>query len=143
MVQISKEAEEALKASAARGRAAWASGNIAEAETAFLEAWNALPEPRSECDYYGQSLSRGLVTFFSATGQHAKAYEWLVVMRQAYGGGDNPSVDFLAGTVAFDAGNFDEAFLFFDRLYKEYKTRFFQGEDRKYLDFYRRRTKGH
>lgn len=121
------------------GREAWQRGDIQTAEDKFLGAWRQLPEPKIEYDY-AQSLSRGLVTFYRDTKQFEKAKEWLTVMRDAYGPGPNDSVEFLAATVYYDAGLLDDAFAIFDTAYKQFKQRPFQGEDSKYLRFYKERA---
>jgi tetratricopeptide (TPR) repeat protein len=128
-----------IRAQSAAGREAWQQGDIQKAEDKFLDAWRLLPEPKTEYDY-AQSLSRGLVTFYRETKQFEKARDWLVVMRDAYGP-PNDSVEFLAATVYYDAGILDDAFAIFDTLYKKFKQRPFQGEDRKYLQFYKARAR--
>jgi tetratricopeptide (TPR) repeat protein len=125
----------------ALGRQAWQRGAIAEAEKYFLEIWELLPDPKTEYDR-AQSLSRGLVTFYRDTKQFEKANRWLGVMQEAYGPGPDESVEFLAATVHFEAGDLDRAFRIFDAQFKQYKQRPFQGEDKKYLEFYKRRTGG-
>jgi hypothetical protein len=137
--QLSPQILATLTKLAAEGRQAWQNGAISEAEKKFLAAWDSLPEPKTDQDY-AQSLSRGLVTFYGDTKQYEKAKQWLQTVRKAYGGGSNPSVDFLAGTVAFDSGDLDGAFHLFHRLYSEFRERPFEGKDHKYLDFYRDRT---
>ena len=129
-----------ISAQGKAGREAWQRGDIQKAEDRFLDAWRLVPEPKIEYDYYAQSLSRGLVTFYRDTKQFEKAKEWLTVMRDAYGSGPDVSVEFLAATVYYDAGMLDDAFAIFDTAYKEFKQRPFQGEDRKYLQFYKERA---
>ena len=114
-------------------------GDIQKAEDRFLDAWRLLPEPKIEYDY-AQSLSRGLVIFYRDTKQFEKAEEWLGVVRDAYGPGPDVDVEFLAATVYYDAGMLDDAFAIFDTAYKKFRQRLFQGEDRKYLQFYRERA---
>jgi tetratricopeptide (TPR) repeat protein len=133
------ENKAAMSASAAKGRLAWKEGDLAAAEASFLDAWQAIPEPRAEYDY-AQSLARGLVDFYRDTKQYEKASSWLPTVREVYGGGYNPSVEFLAARVAFEAGDTDEAFRIFDELYKQYKARPFEGYDSKYLKFYKQRA---
>jgi hypothetical protein len=120
----------------ALGRQAWKRGAIDDAEAQFLSAWNLLPDPKTDHDY-AQSLARGLVKFSRDTKQPQKAKSWLDVMRLAYGPGPDDSVEFMAGTVYFEAGDLNEAFRIFDGLYGKFKQRPFQGEDKKYLDFYK------
>jgi tetratricopeptide (TPR) repeat protein len=123
----------------ASAREARQRGDSAEAEKCFLEAWSLLPEPKIDYDY-AQSLSRVLVNFYRDTGQSDKAKKWLEVMRQAYGPEPDPSVEFMAGTVYFEAGELDAAFKIFDALHKKFKQRPFQGKDEKYLEFYKKRA---
>jgi tetratricopeptide (TPR) repeat protein len=136
---VPKETVAILSEKGASGRQAWKRGDVQEAETKFLEAWDALPEPRSEYDY-AQTLSRGLVTFFRDTRQYDKAKEWLSTMREAYGPGPDDFVEFTAATVYFDSGMLDDAFAIFDTQYQKFKQRPFQGEDKKYLEFYKKRA---
>ena len=133
------ESEAAMSASAAKGRLAWKQGDLATAEASFLDAWRAIPEPRLEYDY-AQSIASGFVDFYRDTKQYDKASSWLLTVREAYGPGYNPSVEFLAAKLAFEAGDADEAFRIFDALYKQYKARPFQGDDPKYLKFYKQRA---
>lgn len=128
-----------MSAQGKAGREAWQRGDIQKAEDKFLAVWRLLPEPKIEYDY-AQSLSCGLVTFYRDTKQFEKAKEWLTVMRDAYGPGPDDSVEFLAATVYYDAGMLDDAFAIFDTAYKKFKQRPFQGEDRKYLQFYKERA---
>jgi hypothetical protein len=136
---IPPEAVATITEEGARGREAWKRGAIGEAETHFLNAWSALPEPKLEKDY-AQSLSRGLTVFFTQTKQFEKAKQWLQITREAYGRGPNASVDFLAATVDFESGDLDAAFRLFDELFVQYGSRPFQGKDPRYLDFYTKRA---
>lgn len=124
----------------ARGREAWKQGQLDKAEEEFLAAWKEVPEPKEEFDY-GQILSTGLVGFFRDTKQFEKAYHWLEVVRRAYRADEtsDPGIGFLVGTVHFESGRLDDAFSVFDKLFKEFKGRPFQGADKKYLDFYKKR----
>jgi hypothetical protein len=131
--------EGAITAAAGRGREAWLAGDLAAAERQFLAAWDLVPEPKTEYDY-GQILSRGLVIFFRDTRQFDKAKEWLSVMREAYGPEPNASVEFLAATVDYAAGDLDAAYTRFDALHQQFGRRPFQGEKPDYLKFYKSRA---
>jgi hypothetical protein len=100
-----------------------------------MDAWSTLPPPAIDYDY-AQTLSRGIVIFYRDTKQFDKANEWLRIVREAYGGGANDSVNFLSGTVYFASGDFDKAFQVFDDLFRRFKKRPFQGENPEYLAFY-------
>jgi hypothetical protein len=136
---VPDEANELRSSHAKTGRAAWLRGDLEAAEASFLAAWQAIPEPRLEYDQAG-NMSRSLVMFYRDTKQFDKTYAWLKIMREAYGPQD-PSVEFMAGIVNYEAGALDEAFKSFDALFKQYKKRPFEGEDPKYRDFYLQRRK--
>ena len=121
------------------GRDAWEAGDLAAAEQHFISAWNALPEPRLDFDY-AQVLSSGIATFYRDTHQFDKARQWIGIMRQAYGPEPNPYPEFLAGTIAYESGDVDEAFRLFYPLYEKYGARPFEERDQKYLNFVRRRA---
>ena len=120
------------------GREAWKSGDLAKAERHFLSAWDALPEPKLEFDY-AQLLSSGIAEFYRDTHQFEKAWHWIRIMRTAYGPEPNPYPEFLAGTIAFESGELDDAYGLFRPLYERYGSRPFEGRDKKYLDLVRRR----
>lgn len=63
-------------------------------------------------------------------------------MRELYGPGQNEYVEFMAATVYYGAGDLDLAYSIFDKQFKKYKGRSFQGEDPKYLIFYKARALG-
>lgn len=136
---LSPEVLNAYTKAAEEGRLAWKLGAVNEAETKFLEAWNILPNPKIEQDH-AQSLAWGLVEFYRDTKQFEKAKQWLRTMKEAYGPSPNAFVNFLAGTVALDAGDLDEAFALFHELFVKFGERPFEGSDRKYLDFYKNRA---
>jgi tetratricopeptide (TPR) repeat protein len=140
-IALSDVAVSAIYEHGRKGREAWQRGELAEAESHFLAAWDVIPEPKVEHDYT-QSLSRGLVTFYKDTGQFDKATKWLEVARRAYGPEPDLSVEFLAATVFYDAGDLDAAFAIFDHQYKKFGKRPFEGSDKKYLDFYKQRAAG-
>jgi hypothetical protein len=137
--KLPADVEAAMRECAVRGRTLWGKGDIAGAESALLQAWDTLPMPTLENDY-AQSMAWGFVGFYRDTKQFDKAQAWLATTRKAYGGGPNPSVDFLEATVLFDAGREDEAYRIFDGLHEKYGRRPFEGEDQKYLAFYRSRS---
>ncbi|HCK5608136.1 hypothetical protein [Pseudomonas aeruginosa] len=130
-----------LKEHSKEGRTHWHSGNVALAEEKFLLAWSTIPEPKREYDY-AQSLSRGLVTFYRDVKNHEKAKAWIPVMEEMYGSKSDPSVQFLAATVHFEAEELELAYALFKGLYDSFGKRPFEGEDEKYLEFVKQRAKG-
>jgi tetratricopeptide (TPR) repeat protein len=138
-------ASKQLDENASLGREAWKKGDVRSAEKYFLSAWQCIPEPKVEYDY-AQSLSGGIVEFYRETGQYQKAKHWIEIMRSAYkfpeaSEHSNDYVDFFAATVFYETGEFEVAFSIFDKQFKKYKARPFQGEDKKYLEFYMEESK--
>lgn len=86
-------------------------------------------------------MPSGNLVFYRDSKQFEKARQWLEVARESYGPGRNETIEFLAATLWYEMGDFDKAFEEFDRQYKAFKTRPFQGKDKKYLDFYLSRKK--
>jgi len=138
-LELPKDIEASMLSLAADGRAAWKRGDVTAAETAYLAAWEMIPEPRLEYDY-ASSLSRGLVDFFRDTRQFDKARQWLVTAKKVYGD-QNPEMWWQGGVLAFEAGDLDEAFSFFKKLHDAYGERPFREYDRKYLTFYKQRSR--
>jgi tetratricopeptide (TPR) repeat protein len=116
-------------------------GEPERSEKLSLKAWDMLPEPKLDWEFYSNIIPRDNLIFYRDRHQFDKALQWLAITRDSYGPGRNDSVEFLAATLWYEMGNLDEAFDEFDRLYKAFKARPFQGKDRKYLDFYMSRKK--
>lgn len=139
--ELNEAALEVLKQNSKAGREAWKGGDLVLAEKHFINAWDAIPEPKNEYDY-AQSLAGGLVVFYRDTKQLDKAKKWLPIMRQTYSSPSNDYVEFMAATIHFEAGEFDLAFVIFDNQFKKFKNRPFEGEDKKYLEYYKKRKLG-
>jgi len=135
-IDLSPSQVEQIEALNKQYREAKHSEDINSAEMSLLGAWAVLPNI-TDYEFYPQSLSRELVQFYRDTKQSPKAIKWLKLARVAYGPEPDPSIEFLAGTVYFTAGEFDTAFSIFDKLYKQYKERPFKGEKPDYLAFYK------
>jgi tetratricopeptide (TPR) repeat protein len=119
-----------------------ARGNEPErSEKLRLKAWEMLPEPKLDWEFYSNIMPRNNLIFYRDTKQFDKALQWLEVTRESYGPGRNEVIEFFAATLWYAMGDLDKAFEEFDRQYKAFKVRPFQGEDKKYLDFYMSRKK--
>jgi hypothetical protein len=116
-------------------------GDFPAAEAEALKAWEALPEPKLQWDYYANVIPMDLVTFYRNWGDFGKALAWLGIARETYGPGPNVSVEFVAATVAYESGDFDAAFQEFNRQYETFGKRAFEGEDPKYLAFTMKRRR--
>ena len=133
--KLPDEFEKIVYEHATLGRKAVESGNIELAEQEFLKAWLAMPEPRTQWDM-AQSITRGFIDFYLSNNNPLKAEKWLDNLSKAYGSPDDGSVAILTGIVHYELGQFDLAYERFNFLFKQWKARPFQGEDKKYLEFY-------
>ncbi len=137
-IKVGPEVDAQIAALGAGFLPARRSGALDEAERILLGTWALIPEPKLEHDYYPQSLSRTLVEFYRDTKQHDKAKQWLTTLGAAYDVedlADDPSCAMLAGTVYYEAGEHERAFLYFRKLYTDFKRRPFKSSDPRYLEF--------
>lgn len=111
-------------------------GDLLSSEDYSLRAWEVLPEPKLNWDFYSNIMPRDNLIFYRDSKQFEKAMHWLEITRESYGPERDDMVEFLAATLWLEMGEFDKAFEEFDRQYKGSRTRPFQGKDKKYLDFY-------
>lgn len=115
-------------------------GKIEDAERAGVLAWNMLPEPRTEWDYFSNVIPFALAEFFRDNASFDQARSWLDVARSTYGPGPDQTVEFLAATIEFEAGNTEEAVKEFERQYRTFGDRPFAEGGDKYLELVERRV---
>jgi hypothetical protein len=134
-LKLPKNIEENVYKHGLAGREAKASGDFESAEKEFLSAWKILPAPPTQWDM-SQSLTRGIIDFYISINKSSEAEKWLPLLAEAYGSMTDGSVVWIYGVVLFESNKFDAAFEKFDFLYKKFKSRPFQGYNKKYLEFY-------
>ncbi len=130
------EAESLMESLIAQMRAAQARVDAKKYEGLLLKAWALIPEPKLNYDR-APSTARALVIHYRDVGDFDAASAWLGVLREAYGPAEDPSVEFVAATVAMESGDSMSAFALFDRLHSRFGVRPFKNYDAKYLRFYR------
>ncbi len=134
---LNKELEDFIYTCGKKARDAKSQEDFEAAEKLYLEAWDALPEPKVNYDH-ADSISVVIAEFYREVGEVEKALRWFQTVKNIYGCSDAPEAftGFLLGTILYKGGRFDQAFVEFDRLFKKYSERPFQGEDKEYLEFY-------
>ncbi len=120
---------------AIQGRKAREASDVETAERFYLEAWDAIPDPKLAYDH-AATTAVAMTEFYRDIGQVDKARPWLALAREAYGPGPEVHTEFLAATVHYAASEFDEAYALFDEVYEQFDRRPFKGEDPAYLSFY-------
>lgn len=115
----------------------FASGALQSSLSVALEAWDLIPEPKEDWDYYGQSLSAGFVVDYADLGDKKSCQKWVEIMAQMY---DDPNhedhyVLMQEGEAMYKLGDLERAFYVFSRIEELYGPRGFEGEQRAYLAF--------
>lgn len=113
-------------------------GDIQASLDLALTAWELIPEPKYQWDYYPQSLSVGFVEDYTELSDPNAVKHWIPIVYQAYGDPDrkNLYVLMLEGGALFKLGLKDEAYLVFERAFQLYGRDGFKGEHLEYLEFY-------
>lgn len=136
-IPLDKNVEEFIYESGRKARESRSAGNFDAEEKHHLEAWSVLPHPKEGHDH-AHDISVTLAEFYRERGEIKKSLHWLEVAKKVYG--DNIAseafIGFLLATILYKGGRFDQAFEEFDKLYKKYNKRPFQGEKSEYLEFY-------
>lgn len=132
---LPSEAEAELDKHSDLGRRASEQGDFDTAEQHLLAAWECIPEPKLEHEH-ADVIAVGITQLYRDTDRAEEAQPWLALAREAHGSNPDPQTEFLAATVHYAAGEFDEAYALFDDLYHQYGRRPFENEDPAYLEFY-------
>jgi len=113
-------------------------GAIQDAES----AWSALPDPKFEWDV-SKSFVHALAKIYRDAGEFNKAVgcmEMLFASRTVRAHQDGPR--FILATIYFEMGEVELANKWFAEANQISNGRCFQGEDKKYLEFYKKRVSG-
>lgn len=124
----------------AKGKLGWGdkSGAIQDAEA----AWRTLPEPKFGWDV-SKSFTHALAKIYRDTGNFQNA---IALMNELFASGtvkpyqDGPR--FVIATICFEMGDHENAMKWFGEANQISKGRCFQGEDKKYQQFYKNRVVG-
>lgn len=141
--ELPKDVQDKINEAARKARPFWQSNDFKGALPHMLKAWDLIPEPKTSWDFFAQTMSRTFVSAYTKTGDFANARAWVKIMRESYDApqvGDEPTVDFCEAEFLYHADEKDRAFEIFDQLYKQYKKRPFQEEDKALWDFYKKRA---
>ena len=118
----------------------------------LLKAWELYPNPKEQWNE-AYNLAKYIFQDYMTVKKMAEAKKWLEKMNEINTAlkkesetlASDEEVDFNAGKYYFETGNFEEAY----RLWREVVRRsggknhfrYFEDEDKKYLEFYKNQTK--
>lgn len=135
--------EERLDALIGEGFDARDASDVAGAIAKWTAAWELLPEPKLQWDYYGQALTLDLAKACIEADDLAQAATWVERLDEAYRPhNDNTRmlVDFEKAKLFHKAGQPDLAYAYFDAIYKVKGKKVFDATTPDHYEFYRSHT---
>ena len=128
---IKTEIDEMLAVSAQH----YQDGDLQEALKLAHAAWNLIPEPKKNWNYYPQTLAASFIEDYVDLGELDKVRQWIATTYEVYD--DESHKDHY--TLMLEAEALykleqDDAIDVFRRIYEIYGPRGFKGEQRKYLE---------
>ena len=106
------------------------------AEIHYLKAWDLLPEPKYDWDV-SQILIYRISDFYLEWKKFETAIEWAKQVFRTSPSASDGTPHIVFGKIYFESGNVDLALDNFIKAYEVAGKRAFEGEDPKYLKFYR------
>lgn len=116
-------------------------GDYESAEQHYLTAWELFPEPKFEWDS-SQIRIYNIVDFYLGWKKYGEAERWAKQVFKTNPLPRDGTPYICLGKVYYEFGKMDLAFDNFKKAYLLAGKRAFQGEDKKYLDFYKKRAAG-
>lgn len=113
-------------------------GDLTRSLETALQAWDLIPEPKAQWDYFPQSLSAGFVQDYTDLGDVEATKRWIKAVYEMYDDPDRESLYTLKieGEALYKLGLMDEAYDVFARVFEFYDRDGFKGEHLQYLEFY-------
>lgn len=115
-------------------------GDVRGAVAKWSEAWDMLPEPKLQWDYYGQALTLDLTKACIECDDLSAAATWVERLDEAYSPHNDTSrmlVDFEKAKLFHKAGQHDLAYAYFDAIYKVKGKKVFDDTSPDHYEFYR------
>lgn len=115
----------------------FSSGDLQASLRTALQAWELIPDPKENWDYYPQSLSSGFVIDFADLGDKEGCLRWIETMALMYGDPNREDHQVLMqeGEAMYKLGDIDRAFRAFSRIKEIYGRKGFAGHQKAYLEF--------
>lgn len=142
MKELAKEnpsLEEKIVSTTERGNEAHDKKQYDKALTIYQEAWDLLPESKTEWKMLSQWISSSFYNTFFDTKDYSKAKDWAETALKSIDSKIDTSPLINLGMVCKELGRDDEAYSYFDQAYQYGKERAFKERPKKYLDFYLKR----
>lgn len=140
MKSVNDEIMQQMRELGAKVREALKNDNAEDAQSLLEQGWRLIPEPKSEYDI---SISKVLasIRLMAQSRNPLLAFKWIGELKHLPISTIDAEPDFLIGMTFFELHDEDKAFFHLARANKLSKGRCFQDEDKKYLEFYKSRTK--
>jgi hypothetical protein len=137
--QLPLELMQSLYASMAKAKDLLRQGETEAAENIVLECWASMPEPKFEWGYSGMLVAE-TVAFYVDAGMADSALNWAPKLFECYSNEDAASHLLLAKAL-FQSGDDVKAAEHLALAYKFGGQRTFRGEDRKYLELIKKKSR--
>jgi hypothetical protein len=113
-------------------------GRLDEGIALALKAWNLMPEPVKQWDFYPQVNSRNMVEDYVAAGDTANAKKWIAIMADMYNDPNHEDhlVLMTEGEAMYKLRDWERGYYAFSRIYEIFGRSGFEGEQLIYLEFY-------
>ncbi len=133
--QLPQSLQDEINAVLDRSGEAYRAGNLRRSLEIAEEAWNIIPSPPYDWDYFAQSLSADFVREYAELKDVAEVERWIPHMYAAYDDPDKTDHYTLMteAEARLQIGQEDRALSLLHRLYDLYGPEGFRGEHRKYL----------
>lgn len=131
---VSEKIDALLRSAGESARA----GDLKESLEQEMLAWDLIPEPKAEWDFYPQSICTNILDDYVAMGDVQNSKKWIARMYEVY---DDPKhedhyVLMTEGSALIKLGLEEDAFAIFDLIYRKFGRRGFEGENLNYFEFY-------
>jgi len=102
-----------------------------------LQKWELLPLVKEKWDE-SYHIAKSLIDEYIILNNKIEAYKWCDIIQKCdLERADSGERELIKGKTFFEFEDYNEALQYFDIAFKKSKGREFQGEDPKYLDFYK------
>ncbi|MDO5528046.1 MAG: hypothetical protein Q4F71_01465 [Paracoccus sp. (in: a-proteobacteria)] len=137
--EIPEPTRSEIEALISASREAFDAGDLQKSHQIGLQAWDLIPEPKAQWDYYPQSLSKTFVEDSAELGDAESTHKWVEIMAEMY---DDPNhEDHYVLTAEAEAmemlGDRERFHYVVGRILELYGEAGFEGEQREWLESYR------
>jgi len=113
-------------------------GEIEKSIDLALKAWEFIPSPKENWDFYPQTMSKNMANKYAKLKDINKTKEWIKTTYKMYEDPDHEDhfVLMLEGSSLYELNLKGESYDVFERIFDIYGRKGFAGEQLEYLEFF-------